>query len=289
MQRVHLPCTAAAHVRAPIPIATPTSAASAAAGPGGSGRDCAPDDLRSSVGGLAQATARVRGWSDWSGQGEEGRTLRLTLANERSGRRARACRVISPQVPDEDERSPAGGVGGGVGGGGEWGKGRREQGTRASASTELGGIDDKSRREMMLVLAGLCLGSTASHVAGSGYTAEAGILSGSAGLQSVDPPSIDVLSDAVDSVRKVQERNRREQEDLDEQVKSSSLVKELLKRTEENREKHRREIENKYCARGAEWGVGDCAIKGRAASREEAKEEREAVLNALKREGVDIE
>lgn len=42
-------------------------------------------------------------------------------------------------------------------------------------------------------------------------------------------------------------------------VKSTDLVKTLLERSELNRDKYRKELQDKYCYRQAEDGVGDCA------------------------------
>eukprot|EP00884_Botryococcus_braunii_P016937 jgi/Botrbrau1/3927/Bobra.0365s0003.1 len=47
--------------------------------------------------------------------------------------------------------------------------------------------------------------------------------------------------------------------DADAAFAESDLVKELRSRSEQNRDKYRKELENKYCYRQAEMGVGDCA------------------------------
>ena len=44
----------------------------------------------------------------------------------------------------------------------------------------------------------------------------------------------------------------------DEAYQTSPLLKELKERSETNRASNRRAIENKYCARQAELGIGDC-------------------------------
>ncbi|KAG2422864.1 hypothetical protein HXX76_015696 [Chlamydomonas incerta] len=44
----------------------------------------------------------------------------------------------------------------------------------------------------------------------------------------------------------------------DEAFEKSDTLKALLARSEENRAKNRKEIQNKYCYRQAELGVGDC-------------------------------
>jgi hypothetical protein len=33
---------------------------------------------------------------------------------------------------------------------------------------------------------------------------------------------------------------------------------------------HKQEIQDKYCARGAEWGVGDCSLEGMTEAEKEA-------------------
>jgi hypothetical protein len=42
-------------------------------------------------------------------------------------------------------------------------------------------------------------------------------------------------------------------------VGDSPMVAEMLRRTEANKELHAIELQNKYCARQAAIGVGDCA------------------------------
>lgn len=42
-------------------------------------------------------------------------------------------------------------------------------------------------------------------------------------------------------------------------MNESAYVKELLRRTEENKDRRRVELQNKNCARQREYGVGDCA------------------------------
>eukprot|EP00270_Netrium_digitus_P020448 TRINITY_DN843_c0_g1_i2.p1 TRINITY_DN843_c0_g1~~TRINITY_DN843_c0_g1_i2.p1 ORF type:complete len:269 (+),score=79.04 TRINITY_DN843_c0_g1_i2:79-807(+) len=49
---------------------------------------------------------------------------------------------------------------------------------------------------------------------------------------------------------------------LDDDFKASLLLEQLLKKSVENRERNQREIQAKYCAREAEWGVGDCSLVG---------------------------
>lgn len=95
---------------------------------------------------------------------------------------------------------------------------------------------------------------------------QAGVLSGVRGLEAFELPSLPDLSTA----KKNQEENRKKYEGYDAKFRSSSFVQELLKRSKENAEKHRQEIQNKYCKRGADWGVGDCSV---AAMSEKQREE----------------
>lgn len=74
----------------------------------------------------------------------------------------------------------------------------------------------------------------------------------------------------------IQEENKKKYEGYDAKLKSSPLVQELLKRSKENAEKHKQEIQDKYCRRGADWGVGDCSLSAMS------EEQREAFLEAFK-------
>lgn len=85
--------------------------------------------------------------------------------------------------------------------------------------------------------------------------AEAGFLSGSSGLETFQLPPLPT----TESLKKMQGETKARYEGLDTRFKSSSYVQELLKRSKENAEKHQREIQDKYCQRGADWGVGDCS------------------------------
>uniref|UniRef100_A0A453IP33 Uncharacterized protein n=1 Tax=Aegilops tauschii subsp. strangulata TaxID=200361 RepID=A0A453IP33_AEGTS len=56
--------------------------------------------------------------------------------------------------------------------------------------------------------------------------------------------------------------NQRKYAENDSRFKSSKVLKELLEKSKQNKEKNEREIQDKYCLRGAEWGVGDCSTVG---------------------------
>ncbi|KAH7281226.1 hypothetical protein KP509_36G036300 [Ceratopteris richardii] len=127
-------------------------------------------------------------------------------------------------------------------------------------------LEEKSRRRdsanvaaavpIPRVVSSCIVSSIAASLVLSCVPAEAGILSGSSGLESIPFPALPT----PESLKKTQEAEKARYEGFDANFKSSSLVQELLKRSEQNAEKHRREIQNKYCQRGADWGVGDCAL-----------------------------
>ncbi|GJP66294.1 hypothetical protein CLOP_g23202 [Closterium sp. NIES-67] len=80
------------------------------------------------------------------------------------------------------------------------------------------------------------------------------------------------------------ERERYEQ--LDNNFMQSPILKQLLKQSEENRAKNRQEIEDKYCLRGAEWGVGDCAV-GEEMSADEKKDYLEALREIVGKQAAE--
>ncbi|XBH57500.1 uncharacterized protein [Aegilops tauschii subsp. strangulata] len=86
----------------------------------------------------------------------------------------------------------------------------------------------------------------------------AGILSGSTGLESVPAPPMPRL----EFLDKWNAENQRKYAENDSRFKSSKVLKELLEKSKQNKEKNEREIQDKYCLRGAEWGVGDCSTVG---------------------------
>ncbi|XP_078164990.1 uncharacterized protein LOC144559751 [Carex rostrata] len=86
----------------------------------------------------------------------------------------------------------------------------------------------------------------------------AGILSGFSGLESVPGPQLP----RIDFLNKWNEVNQKKYEDLDSQFKSSKVLKELLEKSKQNKEKNQQLIQDKYCLRGAEWGIGDCSTQG---------------------------
>uniref|UniRef100_A0A6N2NDV0 Uncharacterized protein n=1 Tax=Salix viminalis TaxID=40686 RepID=A0A6N2NDV0_SALVM len=92
----------------------------------------------------------------------------------------------------------------------------------------------------------------------SATPAKAGIMSGFSGIESVPGPQLP----QIDFLNRFNEENQKKYAETDEKFKSSRILKELLERSKLNKEKNRQEIQDKYCIRGAEWGVGDCSAEG---------------------------
>ncbi|XP_024988777.1 uncharacterized protein LOC112523417 [Cynara cardunculus var. scolymus] len=92
----------------------------------------------------------------------------------------------------------------------------------------------------------------------SSYPADAGILSGFSGLESIPGPELP----KIDSFTRFNEENQKRYAENDARFKESPLLKELLEKSKLNKEKNRQAIQDKYCIRGAEWGVGDCSAEG---------------------------
>ncbi|KAG0565842.1 hypothetical protein KC19_7G017700 [Ceratodon purpureus] len=95
--------------------------------------------------------------------------------------------------------------------------------------------------------------------------AGAGILSGASGMESVELPSIP----EPDFLKKLQEGKKKMYENQDETFRTSSYLQELLKKSKDNAAMHKKEIADKYCERGAEWGVGDCSLVGMTQAQKE--------------------
>lgn len=88
--------------------------------------------------------------------------------------------------------------------------------------------------------------------------ANAGFLSGSSGIESVPGPELP----KIDFLNRWNDDNQKRYAELDAKFKESPLLKQLLEKSKQNKEKNKRSIEDKYCLRGAEWGVGDCSTAG---------------------------
>ncbi|KAK3421852.1 hypothetical protein EUGRSUZ_G02462 [Eucalyptus grandis] len=102
--------------------------------------------------------------------------------------------------------------------------------------------------------------------------AEAGFLSGLPGIESVPGPELP----QIEFLERFNEENQKKYAEFDERFKQSPLLKKLLEQSKLNKEKNKQEIQDKYCIRGAEWGVGDCSAEGMS------PEERENFIAMLK-------
>ncbi|XP_076922934.1 uncharacterized protein LOC143584891 [Bidens hawaiensis] len=107
----------------------------------------------------------------------------------------------------------------------------------------------------------------------STYPAQAGILSGFPGIESLPGPELPKL----DSLSRFNEENQKRYAENDARFKDSPLLKEFLEKSKLNKAKNRQSIQDKYCIRGAEWGVGDCSTEGMT------QLERDEFITALKK------
>ncbi|KAG6527789.1 hypothetical protein ZIOFF_009918 [Zingiber officinale] len=101
----------------------------------------------------------------------------------------------------------------------------------------------------------------------------AGILSGFSGLESVPGPQLP----QIDFLKQWNDENQKKYAENDARFKSSSVLKELLEKSRLNKERNQRETQDKYCLRGAEWGVGDCSTQGMT------QEDRDEFVSMLKK------
>ncbi|XP_019170735.1 PREDICTED: uncharacterized protein LOC109166264 [Ipomoea nil] len=106
----------------------------------------------------------------------------------------------------------------------------------------------------------------------SSSPANAGFLSGYSGIESVPGPELP----QIDFLNRWNEANQKKYAEADARFKESPLLKQLLEKSKLNKEKNRQSIQDKYCIRGAEWGVGDCSTEGMT------PEERDNFISALK-------
>ncbi|KAL3823962.1 hypothetical protein ACJIZ3_019991 [Penstemon smallii] len=88
--------------------------------------------------------------------------------------------------------------------------------------------------------------------------AHAGFLSGLSGIESVPGPELP----QIDFLTRFNEENQKKYAENDARFKETPLLKKLLEQTKLNKEKNKQAIQDKYCLRGAEWGVGDCSTEG---------------------------
>lgn len=100
----------------------------------------------------------------------------------------------------------------------------------------------------------------------------AGLLSGFGGIESIPGPDLP----QIDFLNRWNGENQKRYADDDARFKESPLLKQLLEKSKLNKEKNRRAIQDKYCIRGAQWGIGDCSTAGMS------PEDRENFISALK-------
>ncbi|KAG6426230.1 hypothetical protein SASPL_110450 [Salvia splendens] len=102
--------------------------------------------------------------------------------------------------------------------------------------------------------------------------AHAGFLSGSTGIESVPGPQLPQM----DFLTRFNEENQKKYAENDARFKESPILKKLLEQSKLNKEKNKQATLDKYCIRGAEWGVGDCSADGMS------PEDREKFIAMLK-------
>ncbi|XP_059317239.1 uncharacterized protein LOC132067873 isoform X1 [Lycium ferocissimum] len=106
--------------------------------------------------------------------------------------------------------------------------------------------------------------------------ANAGFLSGSTGIESVPGPELPKIDFLNRWNAFLADDNQKRYAELDAKFKESPLLKQLLEKSKQNKEKNEKLIQDKYCLRGAEWGVGDCSTAGMT------PEERDSFIAMLK-------
>ncbi|KAL3654283.1 hypothetical protein CASFOL_003964 [Castilleja foliolosa] len=102
--------------------------------------------------------------------------------------------------------------------------------------------------------------------------AHAGFLSGSTGIESVPGPQLP----QIDFLSRFNEENQKKYAENDARFRDTPILKKLLEQSKLNKEKNRQQTLDKYCIRGAEWGVGDCSAEGMS------PEEKEKFIAMLK-------
>ncbi|KAG2542594.1 hypothetical protein PVAP13_9NG648400 [Panicum virgatum] len=96
---------------------------------------------------------------------------------------------------------------------------------------------------------------------------------GFSGLESTPGPDLPRL----EFLEKWNAENQKKYAEFDNRFKNSQVLKDLLEKSKKNKEKNERLIQDKYCLRGAEWGVGDCSTEGMS------EQEREDFISELKK------
>ncbi|KAJ1298246.1 hypothetical protein BS78_01G439100 [Paspalum vaginatum] len=108
--------------------------------------------------------------------------------------------------------------------------------------------------------------------------ASAGILSGFSGLESTPGPDLPRL----EFLEKWNAENQKKYAEFDNRFKNSKVLQDLLEKSKKNKQKNERLIQDKYCLRGAEWGVGDCSTEGMS-----DKEREDFIAELKKRTGTE--
>uniref|UniRef100_A0A7N0UJ69 Uncharacterized protein n=1 Tax=Kalanchoe fedtschenkoi TaxID=63787 RepID=A0A7N0UJ69_KALFE len=113
------------------------------------------------------------------------------------------------------------------------------------------------QQEVRAVVKSLPVAASAAVLLWSG-PASAGFLSGITGIESIPGPELP----KVEFLERFNEENQKQYAEFDKRFNESPLLKKLLEKSKLNKEKNKQEIQDKYCLRGAEWGVGDCSAEG---------------------------
>lgn len=78
-----------------------------------------------------------------------------------------------------------------------------------------------------------------------------------AGIESMDSPI--QLPAAPEIVQQIQQHNKDKLNAAEKSFQESDLLKELKEKSEQNRDANKKKLQDTYCRRQAELGVGDCA------------------------------
>ncbi|RID76169.1 hypothetical protein BRARA_B03155 [Brassica rapa] len=103
-------------------------------------------------------------------------------------------------------------------------------------------------------------------------------MSGSPGIESIpELPKLESLDRFNEKCLFIAAKNQKFYAENDSRFKESPILKKLLENSKLNKEKNEKAIQDKYCLRGAEWGVGDCSTNGIT------DEEKEQFITMLKK------
>ncbi|GLC45669.1 hypothetical protein PLESTB_001318400 [Pleodorina starrii] len=120
----------------------------------------------------------------------------------------------------------------------------------------------RTQRGAVVVVAAASTGARARHGALAAAVAASALLLGSQqAVNAVGIESVDLLPSSLEkpaALSKYADEQKQKLADADEAFQNSDTLKALLERSEANKAKNRKDIQNKYCYRQAELGVGDC-------------------------------